>query len=259
MSGRSRATPALLLAHVGLVGPLLALLVLAGLLPGGWRLANWIEPAHERRAREVALHAHERLALFAREVPAAREGAVVFLGSSTIERMPLAELFPGRKVLQRGIARADCAELRALLPALLPASRPAGVVLYAGSIDWRENGVAPDAAAAEVDALLAALHERLPTTPVLVLGVASDRELAPEARPELERLNLGLATRVHRRSRAGQPIAFLPLDREPLSSPDGRLAEKFSSDRYHLNKEGYLVVADWILSEGGALALLLAP
>src|SRR6185295_8720057 len=104
--GRSRRTcarlreslPCRALPSMTAPSPLLRSLALCGVLasaygagawfdfvPGGWRLRARFEEPGAESARRARLHVHERLRSFAAEPPAAARGAVLLLGSSTIE------------------------------------------------------------------------------------------------------------------------------------------------------------------------------
>lgn len=229
--------------------------------PGAWTLRRYLDPARERRAREVALHASERLLAVRDENERAPAGSIVFLGSSTIERMPLAELFPGKPALNRGVARATAPELERWLDRLLPRATPAAFVVYAGSIDLREDGAPAAEVVERVRSLLDALVRRAPETPVALLGVLPERGAGAEPRRALAELDEALATLAARRK---PPAVFVPTLRPPLaeagdSSSPGPLAEDVSSDSLHLNREGYGVLARWIQVDGGAVGRLLAP
>ncbi|MCY3003428.1 MAG: GDSL-type esterase/lipase family protein [Planctomycetota bacterium] len=231
----------------------LGALVLAGawldLLPGGWtlrRLAGRDEAAERYLARR-----NERLATFAGE--RAAPGAVVFLGSSTIERFPLVERFPGAPALNRGIGDELLEELDERLEASVPADA-AAVVLYAGSVEFRERP--PGNAAAivrELGAFVARLRELRPQATVLVLGILPERAMPPERVTELRELNRQLAARARELG-----ASFLTTDFAPLALPDGSLAELFSSDRLHLNADGYTELARAIGTPPSPLAGLLA-
>lgn len=229
--------------------------------PGGWTLRRWIDPAHEHRAREVALHASERLLAVRDENERAPAGSIVFLGSSTIERMPLAELFPAKSALNRGVERATLPELERWLDRLLPRATPAAFVVYAGSVDWREDHARPSEVVERVRSLLDALARRAPNAPVALLGVLSERGADGELLERLAALDDALAALAAARN---PPAAFVPTLRPPLTTPTGSsstgpLAEDVSSDSLHLNRKGYGVLARWIVADGGDVGRLLAP
>ncbi len=234
--------------------PLLALLAWFGAIPGGWTLRGWIEPHADRRAREQAEYSAGRMAGFQAENERAAPGAVVFLGSSTMERFPLSEAFPGRPCLDRGIGDETATELLARLDASLPDARPAGVVLYAASVDFRREGRPPEVIEARVLALVRRLRARLPGIPIALIGLLSERDAPAELVARLRRTNARLAELARTSG-----LAFVATDRPPLTLPSGALSEAYSADRLHLSEAGYRHLARWLLEDGGDVAPLLAP
>jgi hypothetical protein len=222
--------------------------VLAGLIaldrvPGAWRLRALLG---RTGAEEYARRRAQRLAEFAREAPQVAPGAVAFLGSSTIERFPLAAAFPAARTLDRGIGDEPLADLAARLEASLPPAELAGIVVYAASVDFRADPSGPDQLAAQVGDLLDRLQGLRPGTPLCVLGLLPERAMAPHQGDLLQRLNRGIE-----RACAARGASFVATDRPPLRDESG-LAEAFSSDRLHLDHDGYAVLARWILEDGGA-------
>lgn len=234
---------ALAVASLGLLGAWF------DLLPGGWRLRQLAGRGEAARYREQRA---ERLAQFRCE--RAPAGAVVFLGSSTIERFPLDQAFPGAPVLGRGIGNEPLAELALRLEESVPPDA-GGLVLYAGSVEFRAGpagGV--EALAAEFGALLARLRRLRPQTALCVLGILPERAMSAARVAELRSLNARLAEQAR-----GLGAVFVATDRPPLAEPDGSLSEAFSCDRLHLDADGYEVLAAWLRSEAGPLSPLLAP
>jgi lysophospholipase L1-like esterase len=250
--------------------PILGLLAIAALaaawvdaLPGGYYLHGLAEPHRERAAREYFVHAADRLNAFVRENDEGAkdaEGAIVFVGSSTIERFPLDRCFPGKHCLNRGIRSESAKLLLRFLEPRLPLARPAGIVVYTGSIDWRDlraHGSGADAeteTAARVVAVLDALKERLPRVPIALIGVLPDRGTDAGAALRLKELN-GLLARDAR----ARGIAFVDAARPPIAAPSGALAREMSADDVHLDDDGYRTLAQWIIAEGGDAGRLLAP
>ncbi|MBI5363694.1 MAG: hypothetical protein HZA53_10985 [Planctomycetes bacterium] len=238
-----------------LAGVLVALYLALGAWldwPGSWAVRRWIEPERDERSRAVALHASERMRGWREDNERASAGSIVFLGSSTIERMPLDELFPGKPVLNRGIARASTAELQRWLERALPRAAPAAFVVYAGAVDRREDGASDAEVVERVRALLEALRARAPSAAIALLGVLPVRATDPglfELQQRLGRL-------------AGEftpAVIFVPTLRPPISSSDGVLSEELSSDPLHMNGAGSRVLARWIVDDGGVAGRLLAP
>lgn len=247
------------LAGAGVLVAVCGVLAWFDVLPGGWRLHRVFEPAADQRARTVALHASARLREFAAADPAASEGAVVFVGASNIERLNLAELFPARRVVNRGIAGATAEELTAFVPQLALPAHPAGLVIHAGANDWRGLGLPADAIAPRVEKLLVTLAERTRPAPILLVGLLPERGASPELVRDRAEIDEALSAAVARARAAGSRVTFLRVARPPISSADGTLAEECSSDREHLNAAGAQQLARWIASEGGAVGRFLAP
>lgn len=223
-------------------------------LPGAWRLHGIVLGEEGRQAWLRERHADRRLVEFRRERARVAEGSVVFLGASTVERFPLERCFPDKPTLDRGIHGDTVASLTARLESSLPERAPAGFVLAVGANDLRRERGRPAAIRDAYAVLLTRLASLQPGKPVALLGVHPTRDTTAREREGLERLNGALA-RIAREHGA----AFVAADRPPLSSPDGRLAEEFSSDPVHLNLSGYRQLARWIAAEGGDVGALLSP
>jgi lysophospholipase L1-like esterase len=218
----------------------LATLTLAwhDVLPGGWRLRGYVRPHWEREAAERAAHRAARLAEFARE-PVQRD-AVVFLGSSTIERFPLATAFPGVTCVDRGIGYESLAELLTRVATSLP-PEPKAVVVYTGSVDVRWLARPAEEVARNAEALLDLLAEHVPRARVAWIGVLPDRTQEPRAAARVTALNTMLAELLARRG-----DTFVPTHRAPLVDVEGRLAHDHSADELHLSERGYAVLAAWL-------------
>ena len=242
-----------LASSVTAVLAVLAALAWFDVLPGGYRLRGWVEDHAVRRARLQREASQARLALFAAENPRAPEGAVVFLGSSTIERFPLDELFPGAACLDRGIGNESAAECLARLPQSLPAAAPAGFVLYLASIEFRRLGLAPEQVAARALAVVDALRQRYPDRPMALIGLLSQRTADDDFAARWRAANRALEAAARSRG-----LAWIDVDRAPLTSSAGALSESHSVDDLHLNAAGYAVLAGWLRAEGGALCELLS-
>jgi lysophospholipase L1-like esterase len=239
---------AAVLPFAGIAAVLALALAWNDVLPGGWRLRSFFRPDARAQARQDLAHLGERLAEFRREGPTIAPGSILFLGSSTIERFPFAEVFPGKPCVGRGVANLSASNLIANLSAFIPPVRSAGVVLYIGAVDWRasgrDDGVLVDRVAAVVDATA----RELPGVPILLVGILPERETP------LRGANERLAALAAARS-----ITFVDPARPPIADRSGALAEELSTDRFHLNAEGYRHLARWIVEEGGPVGALLAP
>jgi lysophospholipase L1-like esterase len=238
-----------------------ALLVMIGLwwidvVPGIWDLKHAGQDIDAMDAARRDAHRQARLTTFA--VDTAGPGSVLFLGSSTIERMPFEFLFPGAPAVNRGVGDEESALLHARLSSSVDEDTwetVAGVVLYAGSLDRIREAAPPELIGERVDAIVADLLDLAPKAEVLVLGLLPQRDTTTSESADLAETNRTLESLAAGRDR----VSFLNLNREPLRIPSGALAKGYSVDRLHLNKAGYQVLGDWIRKEGGALSALLFP
>ncbi|MFN0244543.1 MAG: GDSL-type esterase/lipase family protein [Planctomycetota bacterium] len=222
-------------------------------LPGGYRLRSYVEPDSTRQTRENQRHARERWTLFEAANATTPAGAIAFVGSSTIERFPLAACFPAKPCANRGIAFESAAALAQRMPRTLPES-PAGIVLYSGTIDFHEHGAEPHAIVRSLEIAVHRIRERSPGVPIALIGVMPRREMSTT---QIERLRTLIDALRSFASRS--ELAYVDTLRPPFTSPRGDLAEEVSTDRYHLDARGYDQLARWILEDGGKVGQILAP
>jgi hypothetical protein len=235
---------------VGLLAALATGLALSwfDVLPGSYTLHGWVEPHASREAREWRDYREERLALF-REDTGTPTGAVAFLGSSTIERMPL-EAFAAPCV-GRGIGMEPIAQLRDRLTVGLP-DELGGIVLYMASIDFRRDRSSPARTRAIATEIFDRLDAERPGVPIVVIGILPEVELADDMLMLLADTNLELADLCRDRG-----ATFVRTDRGPLQATNKSLAGDFTDDGLHLNQAGYRVLARWLIEDGGATGAIL--
>lgn len=220
-------------------------------LPGGSRMRSWIMPHAVREARTVEAHAARRRLAFAGEAPPPA-GAVVFLGSSTIERFPLAESFPGVVCVDRGIGNESLPRLLERLDASLPEARPAAAVLYLGSIDFRIHERPPARIVALAGLAMRWIRDRHPDLPLALIGILPEQDMTAEMVTRLTETNAELAALC-----AAEACAFVPTDVAPITLPNGSLDPALASDRLHLNEEGYGALAELLRTVAGPVGAIL--
>ncbi len=178
----------------------------------------------------------DQLAAFARADRAhpSRDGALLFVGSSTIRLWPeLERTFAPAPVVQRGFGGATLEEVHRHRARLFHPHRPAAVVVYAG-----ENDVAQGAAPATVVARWRRLHAALAGTPAGAAPVVFIDLKPSPARfalwPRMRAANAGM-----RRLADAAPAAFVDTA-DVVLGDDGRpRAELFAPDGVHFNARGY--------------------
>lgn len=232
----------------------------ADLVPGGWRLATILEDQDAAKARARALHALERLAAIEAAQRSIPEGAVLWIGASTVERFPLREHWPRTPQLNAGIASTRADTLARLVPRLVPPLEPGAIVVLAGTADRLALPGRPDEAAAAVGRLLDALRARLPSAPVLVIGPLPERAPAPGETPRADSAaDVHALSEALRDAAAARGMAFLDPAREPLVDGRFRLRRECAVDEVHLSPMGYSHLAQMIAAVDGPLGALLRP
>ena len=173
---------------------LLAVLVLSWfhVLPGGWFLRNLIEDPGAREARLQAEHEAERQLEFTEEEPKilALGSPIVFFGSSTVERFPVAASFPAVEVVNRGIGGEATSHLLTRMDASLPSEvwpRVKGVLLYVGSIDLRILRVTTAELMIRVEKVVRCAQKLAPQAPIMLLGYVPGRSAEPRSSGEVFR------------------------------------------------------------------------
>ncbi|MEM1453150.1 MAG: GDSL-type esterase/lipase family protein [Planctomycetota bacterium] len=224
-------------------------LALGDVVPGGWRIVTTFVPQSELSERKRAAHRAERLAAFEREV--VEPGAVLFIGSSTIELFDLAAAYPGARTINRGIGDEDLAGLRSRLLPTVHATRCAAAVVYAASVDFRRLGAPADRVGKGVRS---AVDEVLATTPdvrVTLIGILPEVGMTDGMVRRLAATNEAL----QRYAEARERVTFVPTDRPPIVDPETRsLDAAYARDALHLAPEGYRVLAGWLVEADPALA-----
>jgi lysophospholipase L1-like esterase len=232
-----------------LLGALKAAVVLGGVtaillagawlnvMPGGWRVRSvWAT----RRARA-------QIAAFQAEAPKIAAGSVVFLGSSTIEKMPLSTTYPGMPWVNRGVGGENTLEMLERLEPSLPVARPAGVVLNVGANDFRAGRREAPVVVTRTEAVVSALLVRFPGVPIAIV------EPIPQSTEEPDLvLQLTYASEALEAYARDHHFAYVRTNRPPLVTEDGQLREDMTAaDGRHPNEAAYKILAKWIADEGG--------
>lgn len=186
----------------------------------------------ERFEKEI-----EKMEAAVKSAPPA-DGAILFLGSSSIRLWKLSDSFPDRTVLNRGFGGSCLADSVHYAPRLVWPHQPAAIVIYAGDNDLG-GGLSPEETAADFGRLVAKIREKHAETPILYVAV----------KPSIKRWNifhLGKETNrlIAEQCAAGKNLTFVDIV-GPMLGEDGKpRPELYVKDGLHMTPEGYKVWTD---------------
>ncbi len=156
-------------------------------------------------------------------------GGTLFLGSSIIEEGPWADLFPNRKVINRGIG-ADTTKGVLLRLDDVIAIKPDQIFLYIGGNDFSRLANDPETAIDRLSQVVRRLRIALPETEIFVSTLLA-REI--KFAKNIREFNSLLKSK---RWDNGVTI----VDSYPLfARSDGSMDPKYSNDNIHLNGKAY--------------------
>jgi len=167
------------------------------------------------------------------------KGGVLFIGSSTIRRWTtLAEDFPEHKVVNRGFGGSEIVDSTYYADRLIFPHEPKQIFLRAGVNDIH-NGRLPREVAADFAEFVRLVHERLPNTEILFIGVCPTPARWGQADKdrELNRLVREMALEMPR-------VGFVDADEISLDEEGRARPELFVEDRLHFSPEGYKLLVE---------------
>lgn len=219
-------------------------------LPGGGWLRSLFRDQRAWDEHRHQAYRAKRIQLFEQEVAAgAREPSVIWIGSSTVEYFPIAGHFPKTPSRNRGIGGELLSDMRDRLHRGWPEGEVPLVVFYGGSADLRRVVMDPREIAREFRTTLKKLKDHAKSARILAIEVLSARESASEDSGPRFQLFRELQASVCEE----ENVPLVRTYRPPLILPDGRLSPAMSRDRYHLNNDGYRVLAGWIAEAADGL------
>ncbi len=160
----------------------------------------------------------------------------VFLGDSLIDNAEWHELFPAKRVINRGIQGETSSDLLAKLDSVtaIDAKR---IFVMIGINDLR-RGVRPETLISNYSQLIEKL--KVSFDEVYLHSILASRGFSPKLNQDIVDVNISL-----KHSTASQSqVRFIDLNE--VLSPHGHLDLNYTSDGVHLNGAGYLVWRDLI-------------
>jgi len=159
---------------------------------------------------------------------------ILFLGDSITDLGMWHEWFPTVPTVNRGVGGETTAQVLGRIDAAI--REPIAVFLLIGTNDI-SVGVPTSEIVGNVRAIIAAIQDRAPGTPIFVESIMPR---ALKFREELTHLN-----RLYRDAVAGAGGNVTYVDLWPaLATPEGVLRPEFTEDNVHLNGEGYRAWVD---------------
>jgi len=165
------------------------------------------------------------------------QGAILFVGSSSIRLWDLGRDFPGLPVLNRGFGGSEMEDVLYYMDRIVLPYRPKVIVLYEGDNDLA-RGKSPEQIRAQIEAFIQRVRAQLPGTRIIILGV----------KPSLSRWALIDRIRITNRlieqlARQYSTVTFVDLEPVMLGSDGKPRPELFQEDGLHLNRHGYEIWA----------------
>jgi lysophospholipase L1-like esterase len=103
------------------------------------------------------------------------------------------------------------------------------------------NKMSAEDTAKGVECLVKAIHEKIPDTKILLLGVFPRADKAPEVNAKVQAIN----TLIAKLDDGGKAVKFLDIG-DTFLGPDGKLTRDVMNDLLHPNAKGYQIWADAI-------------
>ena len=160
-------------------------------------------------------------------------GAVLFVGSSSIRYWDVAAAFPGRSIIKRGFGGSHVSDNIYFADRLIVRYKPPLIVFYAGDADVA-GGKHADRIAADYRALIATIHARLPSTRTIVIGTKP----SPAHWAHMETIRAANAS--VKALADGDPLVDYVDVEAALLGPDGKpRPELYAENGLNLNARGY--------------------
>jgi lysophospholipase L1-like esterase len=150
----------------------------------------------------------------------------------------LKEDFAGLPVLNRGFGGSMIPEVTAFLDRIIVPHKPRLVVLYCGGNDINA-GRSASQVTRDFEALVAKLHDELPTTRLLYISVAPN----PARWSQVETVK-AVNRAVQWRAESDPRITYVDVFSRMLGSDGRPLPDIFIEDGLHMNAKGYAIWKD---------------
>jgi lysophospholipase L1-like esterase len=161
------------------------------------------------------------------------QGAILFVGSSSIRMWPTAESFPDLAVINRGFGGSHISDVNHFAGRIALKYKPRLIVFYAGDNDI-EAGKPPQHVFDDFADFITTVHERLPETHIVYLPIKPSLARWPKW-SRMQEVN----AQVKKLTQVDKRVTYVDTA-TPMLGADGQpRAELFLDDGLHLNDNGY--------------------
>ncbi|MDP6554679.1 MAG: SGNH/GDSL hydrolase family protein [Pirellulaceae bacterium] len=161
------------------------------------------------------------------------QGALLFVGSSSIRGWDLGESFPDRNTINRGFGGSEIADSIRYADRIIIPYQPRVIVVYAGDNDIA-HGKDVETVFADYQSLTRTIHASLPKARIVFVAI----------KPSIKRWELVEEMRkangmIREATAKDARLEFVDVD-TPMIGDDGQpRKDLFKADGLHLNKQGY--------------------
>lgn len=167
------------------------------------------------------------------------KGATLFVGSSTIVRWKtLAEDYPDHKIINRGFGGNEICDSTHFADRMIFPYEPKAIFLRAGGNDIN-SGKTPEQVFADFKEFVAKVHEKLPDTRIVFIGLSPS--VARWKNAEKEK---ALNTMIEEFTRQNPRLAYIDTYAMTLGADGQPRPELFVADKLHFNADGYKLLVD---------------
>ncbi len=161
------------------------------------------------------------------------QGAVLFVGSSTIRLWDTNTMFPDLDTINRGFGGSTYADVLLYADRIILPYKPKTIVLYAGDNDIAA-GKSPEQVLADLKALIRKTRQTLPQTRIVILSIKLSN-----ARWKLRDKMLKVNSMMQDLAKRDPKITYADLGKLLLDADGRPRPELFLKDGLHLNPSGY--------------------
>ena len=167
------------------------------------------------------------------------KGAILFVGSSTIVRWKtLAEDFPNHKIINRGFGGNQICDSTHFADRMIFPYEPKAIFLRAGGNDIN-SGKTPEQVFADFKEFVAKVHEKLPNTEIVFIGLAPSVARWKNAEKEKS-----LNTMIEQFTKQNPRLKYIDTYSMTLGADGQPRPELFVADKLHFNADGYKLLVE---------------